>query len=108
MDSLSKDSIDTIIEIAKQWTQGVAVLRLFGGSYIILAVNRVDPYNPSNNIHHTTITGKDIRLLVEQKMSIPGYSGPSPILNYIDNIKFEHVWEVAHTESWYWFKMKAV
>jgi hypothetical protein len=108
MDLLTKDSVDTIIEIAKQWPQGVALLRLFDGSHVIVAVTRVDPYNPSNNIHHTTISGKDIRLLVEQKLSIPGYSGPSPILNHIDNIKFEQVWEIAHTESWYWFKMKEV
>jgi hypothetical protein len=106
METLSKDSVDTIFEIAKQWIQGVAVLRLFDGSYVILAVTRVDYYNPSNNIHHTTISGKDIRLLVEQKMSMPGYTGPSPVLNYIDNIKFEQVWEISHTESWFWCKIK--
>jgi hypothetical protein len=106
METLTKDSIDTIIEIAKQWEPGIVVLRLLGDGLIILAVSSVTPYSPSNNIHHTTIQGKDIRLLVEQKMSIPNYTGPNPVLHYIDNIKFEQVWEVAHTESWYWFKKR--
>ena len=102
---LNKETIDTARQVAQQWTQGVAILRPGGVDTIVLAVIKVDWYNPANNIHHTTIQGRDITRLVEQRLSVAGYSGPNPVLHYIDTSTEEQIWEIPASEQWYWLKI---
>jgi len=104
---LNKDTLEAIRKVAFDWPQGVIILNPFETEYVILAVVKVDPYDPANNIHHTTIVGKDITLLISQKLSIPDLRGPFPIPTYIDNIGEEQTWEVSHMEKWYWIKIQS-
>jgi hypothetical protein len=101
---LSRDILDTIHRVAHDWAQGVAIIKPFDGDFVILAVTKVDMYAPSSNIHHSTVSGKDISLAVSQKFSVPGAQGASPIVTYIDNITEERTWELTHNEVWYWVK----
>jgi hypothetical protein len=106
--TLSKDILETVLHVAEQWSQGVFILKPFNGDFVILAVTRVDPYSPSNNIHNTTVVGKDVTMLVQQKLNIANPQGASPVTTYIDNIKREQTWTVSHTETWYWVKVATV
>jgi hypothetical protein len=106
--SINSDILKSIRAVAHDWTQGVAILRPFDGDFVILAVTRVDAYSPSNNIHHTTVCGKDITLMVQQKLSFADPRGASPLLTKIDTIKEEQTWEIPHHEKWYWIKVREV
>ena len=105
---LSKDILETVQHVAEQWSQGVVILKPFDGDFVILAVIRVDAYAPSNNIHNSTIVGRDVTMLVQQKLNIANPQGSSPVVTYIDNIKREQTWVITHTERWYWIKSASV
>jgi hypothetical protein len=105
---LSKDILDTVRHVAHDWSQGVVILKPFNGDFVILAVVRVDAYSPSNNIHNSTIVGKDVTMLVQQKLNVANPRGASPVVSYIDGIKEEQTWTVPHTETWYWIKVADV
>lgn len=102
---LNKDNLDTVRGIAKEWPQGIFILKPFNGDFVFLAISRVDFYNPSDNIHHTTVEGKDVTLAVIQKLSGAELQGRSSISTYIDNIKFEESWEIPQGEKYLWIRV---
>jgi hypothetical protein len=100
--SISRDVLMSIRHIAHDWVSGVVIIKPFDGDFIILAVIKVDPYSPSNNIHNTTITGKDITMAIQQKLNVAQPTGGTSVITYIDNIKEVQTWIIPHTERWYW------
>jgi hypothetical protein len=104
----NKDTLDSLRKVAAEWPQGVVVIRPFNGEIVVLAVDIINPYDPSNNIHHTTVTGKDISLLIAQRLSIAGRGSTIPIPTYINEIMEVQTWEFSHNESWYWLKIQTI
>ena len=102
---LTSDTFDIVRKVAREWPSGVVILEPLGGDPVVLAVTRVDMYNPSDNFHHTIIEGKDITLMVVQKFSV-SVSGPSPIPTQINNITEVQIWELPGSEKFVWFKVR--
>jgi hypothetical protein len=105
---ITRDILDTIKRIAFDWTAGVVIIRPFGGDILVLAVTSATRYSPSNNIYYSTISGKDITLMVIQKLSIADPRGHSPVVSYIDNIQEEQTWELTPEEQWYWLRVRDI
>ena len=105
---LSRDILDTLYKVASDWSQGVAVIKPFGGDLVFVAVTGVSRFSPSNNIHFSTVTGKDITMMIEQKLSIVNPRGSSPVVTYVDNIKKETTWELTPEETWYWVRVRDI
>jgi hypothetical protein len=106
--TLNKDNLDTIRKVAKEWEAGVFILKPFGGDFVFLAVSRIDMYNPANNIHHTTVSGKDISLVVAQRFDTTNLQGKNPILTFINRIEYEDEWELPNGEQFLWLKLKQI
>ena len=104
--TLNKDNLDAIRKVAKEWDSGVFIFKPFDGDFVFIAVTRVDFYSPSDNIHHTTVEGKDITLAVSQRLSTADLQGRSSMLSYINNIEFEDIWEIPVGERFLWLKLK--
>lgn len=103
---LTKENLDTVRGIAKEWEQGVIILKPFDGDFVFIAVTRVNFYSPSDNIHHTTVSGKDITLAVSQKLSTTNMQGRSPITTHINGIDYEDIWELPSSEKFVWLKLR--
>ena len=86
--------------------QGVVVIKPFDGDLLFIAVSRVTMYSPSDNIHHNTVEGKDISLLVNQRFDTANLQGRVPVETMISNIKYEDIWEIPPHIEFYWYKMR--
>jgi hypothetical protein len=103
---LNRENLDTIRKIAKEWEPGVFIFKPFDGDFVFLAVDEVTMYSPSDHIHHTTVKGKDISLVVSQRFDATKLQGKNPISTYINNIEYEDEWEVPAGERFLWLKNK--
>ena len=103
---ITQDVLQTIRKVAHEWSAGVVILKPFDGDFVMLAVTKVDMYAPSSNIHHSTISGKDVTMMIQQKLNIADPRGASPILTQINNIVEEQTWEVPDGETFYWLKVR--
>jgi hypothetical protein len=103
---LNKDNLDSVRRVAKEWDQGVFIFKPFGGDFVFLAVSRIDMYSPSDNLHHTTVEGKDISQAIAQRFDTTPLQGKNPILTYINNIAYEDIWEVPNGEPFLWLKLR--
>ncbi len=90
-------------EVAKNWNPGVAIIEIGPGEYLFIAVTNMVIANPSDNIHHSTISGKNINLLISQNLSIPGTSN---IESYINGISTEETWDIPPNIKFWWIKTR--
>ena len=81
-------------------------MKPFNGDFVFLAVTKVDFYSPSDNIHHTTVQGKDITLAIIQKLSTTLMQGRSPVVSHISGIEYEEIWEIPVGEKFLWIKLR--
>jgi hypothetical protein len=105
--TLTRDTLETVKRIAKEWEQGIVIIKPFNGEMLFIAVSRVSMYSPSDNIHHTTVEGKDVTLIVQQKFDTVNLQGSSPVMSYINRIEFEDVWEIPPQVEYYWYKFRS-
>lgn len=105
---LNKDLLDSVRRVAKDWEPGIVILKPLDGDFVFIAVSRVDFFDPSNNIHHTTVEGKDVTLAIVQKIGSSDPLSGKSIMTFINNIGFEDVWEVPTGIEFYWIKIKQV
>jgi len=104
--TLNKDNLDSVRKVAKEWESGVVILKPFDGDFVFIAVSRVDFYSPSDNIHHTTVEGKDITQAIIQRLSTADLQGRSSLISYITNLGFEDIWEIPAGERFLWLKLR--
>lgn len=105
MDKLTRETLDSVRAIAKDWIPGVAIIKPSDGDFVFLAVSRIDMYSPSDHIHHTTIIGKDISLQIQQRFETNRLQGPSAVQSMIDNIRLEETWLLPPGAVFYWIKL---
>jgi hypothetical protein len=103
---LNGDKLETVKRIAKEWTQGIVIIKPFDGDFVFIAVTRMTMFNPADNIHHTTVDGKDVTLIVQQKFDTMNLQGTSPVESYINRIEYEETWELPPTVQYYWYKFR--
>jgi hypothetical protein len=96
-------TLNIIKDIAREWPQGIVVINPNRtGEEVIIAITEVIICNPSNNIHHTSVRGKDITLFVNQGGQVPG--SRQTISTYIESIQWRDEWELPPSTEFVWVR----
>lgn len=95
--------INLVRDVAREWPQGVVVINPNrSGEEIFIAVNEVIMYNPSNNIHNSTVKGRDITLFVNQGGQIS--TSRQTVSSYIESIQWREEWELPPNIEFVWIR----
>lgn len=104
----SKDTLEMLCRLAENWNSGVGVIFIEDGAstepseVTALAVKEFTPYDPSNHIHHSVITGHDVERLVLQRLQITDPTQWS-LEQYIETLPVR-TWHLSHSCKWFWIK----
>jgi hypothetical protein len=101
---LNKETLDVVRKVAADWSGGVVILKPFNKDFVFIAVSSVIQYNPSDHIHHSTVEGRDISLMINQRLDVAG--GTPSVITNINNIKVVESWEVPSHCEFYWIRVR--